>query len=90
VRLRDAENFPGFPLRKVALLDDAVYLQRQLGFQKFLFGVGQAEVGKNIATANLVVSSLAIFRRFFISLPFGILSRLLPAADESGQFPFSG
>jgi hypothetical protein len=33
MRLRNAQDFPGFRLREVALLDNAVDLQRQLSLQ---------------------------------------------------------
>jgi hypothetical protein len=53
VRLLDAENFSSFGLLEAAFFDKAVNLQREPGFQEFLFGMGQTEVGKNIATAFL-------------------------------------
>src|SRR5713226_9756510 len=50
VRLLDAENLAGFGLLEAAFFDEAVNLQRKLGFQELLFGMGETEVGKNIST----------------------------------------
>ena len=55
VRLPDAQDFPRLRLLQAALLDQPVNLQRQLGFQQFLLGVGKAEVGKNISATSLEV-----------------------------------
>jgi hypothetical protein len=51
VRLLDAEDLAGIGLLEAALFDEAVNLQRKLGFQEFLFGMGEAEVGKNVSAA---------------------------------------
>ena len=46
VRLLDAENLTGLRLRQMACLDDAVDLQRQAGFEQFLFGMGRPKSAK--------------------------------------------
>ena len=51
MRLLDAKNLPGFSLLEVAPLDQAVDLQGELGLQRLLFGMRQAEVGEDISTA---------------------------------------
>jgi hypothetical protein len=51
VRLLDAEELARLRLGQPARLDDLVDLQREPCLQKLLFGIGQAEVGENIAGA---------------------------------------
>jgi hypothetical protein len=53
VGLFDPQNLAGFRLGDPALLYETVNLQREFCFQKFLFGMGQTEVGKNISAALL-------------------------------------
>ncbi len=53
VRLLDAENLAGFDLLEAAFLDEAVNLERKPGFQEFLFGMGETEVGKDVAAVFL-------------------------------------
>src|ERR1035438_5177447 len=47
--LPDAQNRAGFCLRESPVLDQAVDLEREAGLELLPFGVGKAEVGKNIA-----------------------------------------
>ena len=53
MRLLDAENFAGIGLLEAAFFDEAVDLQREPRFQELLLGMGQTEVGKNVAAAFL-------------------------------------
>src|SRR6266568_108492 len=53
VRLLDAENFASIGLLEAAFFDEAVNLQREPRFQELLLGMGQTEVGKNVAAAFL-------------------------------------
>ena len=45
--LLDAEELPGFNLGQAARFNKAVNVQRQPGFQEFLFWLGKAEVGED-------------------------------------------
>ena len=51
MRLLDAEQVSGLRLRQPALPDDPVDLQRELRLEELLLGIGQAEVGKQVAAA---------------------------------------
>lgn len=51
MRLLDAEDLASFGLLEAAFFDEAINLERKLGLQKFLLGMGETEVGKNISTA---------------------------------------
>src|ERR1700733_4020429 len=51
MRLLDAEELPRLRLGQPARLDDLVDLQREPGLQKLLLGIGQTEVGEDIAGA---------------------------------------
>ena len=53
MRLLDAEDLASFGLLEAAFLDEAINLERKLGLQEFLFGMGETEVGKNISTTFL-------------------------------------
>ena len=48
MRLLDAEDLSGFSLGQAARFDAAVNVQRQPGFQEFLFWLGKAEVGEDV------------------------------------------
>ena len=51
MRLLDAEDLASFCLLEATFFDEAINLQRELGLQEFLLGMGETEVGKNISTA---------------------------------------
>jgi len=53
MRLLDTEDNSRFSLLEAALLDEAVNLQSELGFQKLLFWMGKTEVGEDISDAFL-------------------------------------
>ena len=61
MRLFDAEDLASFGLLEAAFFDEAVNLQGKLGFQEFLFGMRETEVGKNISTAFLCADRLSDF-----------------------------
>ena len=47
--LGGSQEFGGFGLRNGALLEQAVDLQNELGFQQLLTRVGEAEVGEDVS-----------------------------------------
>jgi len=54
VRLLDADKFRGRALGELALLDEPAELDHQRGLELMLFGIGEPDVGKNVAAADLV------------------------------------
>jgi hypothetical protein len=86
VRLFDAQNLSSFGLLEATLFNDAVDLQRELCFQKLLFGVGQTEVSKNIPTASLCPDgSLRLRSHVSSAFPCGA-ARLRPSVGGSGPY----
>src|SRR2546425_1137304 len=53
MRLLNAENLAGIGLLEAPFFDEAVNLKREPRFQELLLGMGQTEVGKNVAAAFL-------------------------------------
>jgi len=51
--LLDAEDSPCLHLSEAALLDEAVNLEREAGFQQFLFGVREPEISEDVSAALL-------------------------------------
>jgi len=51
MRLLDAEDLASFCLLEATFSNEAINLERKLGLQEFLLGMGETEVGKNISTA---------------------------------------
>src|SRR3981189_3992576 len=48
MRLLDAEDLASFCLLEATLSNEAINLERKLGLQEFLLGMGEPEVAKNI------------------------------------------
>ena len=69
MRLLDAENLAGFSLLEAAFFDEAIDLQRKLGFQELLLGMWEAKIGKNIAAAFLHTDRCPCFGSH-VSSPF--------------------
>src|SRR5580704_1437857 len=86
VRLLDAQNLSSFGLPEATLFNDAVDLQRELCFQKLLFGVGQTEVSKNIPTAFYCLGGSFCSRSHVSSaFPCGAV-RLRPSVGGSSPY----
>jgi hypothetical protein len=86
VRLLDAQNLSSFGLPEATLFNDAVDLQRELCFQKLLFGVGQTQVSKNIPTAFYCLGGSFCSRSHVSSaFPCGAV-RLRPSVVGSGPY----
>ena len=49
--LLDAEDFGDFDLGQVAVLEDGIDLEGELGLEQFLLGIGEAEVGEDVSAA---------------------------------------
>jgi hypothetical protein len=67
LRLAYAEDFGDGGLGHAAVLEEGVDLQGELGLEQFLFGMGQAEVGEDVAGA---FGTAGRRRRFFLDLVF--------------------
>ncbi|MBI2202991.1 MAG: DUF3854 domain-containing protein [Candidatus Rokubacteria bacterium] len=73
--LPDPEDLPGLGLREPALLDEAVDLQGQIGFELLALGMGESEIAEDGAAAGLHADSA----RFLVQLTQPACSRLRPA-----------
>jgi hypothetical protein len=79
--LLNAENFGEFDLGQAAVLEDGIDLQGKLGFEQFLFGIGETEVSEDVATAfRYARGALLCFLCFGFHFSFAFLDgiALLP------------
>jgi len=72
--LLDAEDFGDFDLGQAAVLEDGIDLQGELGFEELLFGIGEAEIGEDVAAA-LGDASDALLGLFYFGFHFSFAFR---------------
>jgi hypothetical protein len=81
--LLNAENFGEFDLGQAAVLEDGIDLQGELGFEQLLLGIGETEVGEDVAAAFCYArGALFCFLCFSFHFSFAFLDgpALLPRA----------
>ncbi len=71
MRLSDAEDLAGLGLGQTPRLDDLVDLQCQARLQQLLFGMGQVEIGKDVAAPFLSLDSSSWLVPPFLVVPLG-------------------
>lgn len=65
LRLPHAENFGDLDLCHAAFFQDRIDLQSELSLEQFLFGIGKAQICKDVSAAfGYVSNALACFFRF--------------------------